>query len=73
MFTKTLLINACLNVNFLLYYFLCDLVIYSPELQTGKIIEVPADPDIDREILSKLRVAVRYQNTVKEEIDKLLS
>lgn len=50
-----------------------DLVIYSPELQTGKIIEVPADPDIDKEILSKLRAAVRYQNTVKEEIDKLLS
>ena len=49
-----------------------DLVIYSPELQTGKIIEIPADPEFDRSILSKIRSAVKYRDAANAAIDELL-
>lgn len=48
-----------------------DLVIYSPELKTGKIIPVRRNRDTDREILSKMKAAVRFQRAVTKEINRL--
>lgn len=48
-----------------------DLVIYSPELQTGKIIEIPADENVDRAILSKIRAAVKYRDAANAALDEL--
>lgn len=50
-----------------------DLVIYSPELKTGYIREIERDQDFDRNLLSRMRFAVRYQEEAHEKIKRLLA
>ena len=49
-----------------------DLVIYSPELQAGEIISIKRDPAIDAKILSKTRLAVKYQEESDKTIRRIL-
>jgi hypothetical protein len=65
-------VPQCHFERFVCCFKVADLVIYSPELQTGKIIEIPADPEIDQNILSKIRSAVKYRNAANAAIDELL-
>lgn len=66
-------VPQCHFERFVCKFKVADLVIYSPELRTGKIIEIPADPDVDREILSKIRTAVKYRDMANDALDNLLS
>ena len=65
-------VPQCHFERFVCCFKVADLVIYSPELRTGKIIEIPADPKIDQNILSKMRDAVKYRDTVNIALDELL-
>lgn len=65
-------VPQCHFERFVCCFKVADLVIYSPELQTGKIIEIPADREIDQNILSKIRSAVKYRNAANAAIDELL-
>lgn len=64
-------VPQCHFERFVCCFKVADLVIYSPELQTGKIIEIPADPETDRNILAKMRAAVKYRDTVNAALDDL--
>lgn len=45
-----------------------DLLIYSPELKTGEIIEIKRDKEFDKKLLSKTHSAVIYQYRVDKKI-----
>lgn len=62
----------CHFERFVCKFKVADLVIYSPELQTGKIIEIPADENVDRAILSKIRAAVKYRDAANAALDELV-
>lgn len=49
-----------------------DLVIYSPELGTGKRIGIKRDNSIFARILSQMRIAVSYRNWAMQEIENQL-
>lgn len=49
-----------------------DLVIFSPELQTGYIREIPRDQEHDKTLLSKMRVAIHHKHKAESIVEKLL-
>lgn len=64
-------VPQCHFERFVCCFKVSDLVIYSPELRTGKIIEIPADQKIDLAILLKLRTAINYRDMVYSELNNL--
>ena len=57
-------IAQCKTELFVCDYLVNDLLIYSPELQTGYIRHVERDPEHDKILLSKMRVAIKYRQQV---------
>lgn len=66
-------VAQCQFERFVCCFKSADLVIYSPELQTGKIFTIESDPETDRAILSKMRSAVKYQDTAVAAIKEILA
>lgn len=51
-------------------FYVSDLVIYSPELRAGEIIQIDRDNDFDGKLLSKMRCAVQYQEQIDKKIQE---
>ena len=65
-------VAQCKTELYVCDYLINDLVIYSPELKTGYIREIHRDPEHDKTLLSKMRVAIKYQQELYAKIDSLL-
>ena len=65
-------VAQCKTELYVCDYLVNDLLIYSPELKTGYIREIHRDPEHDKTLLSKMRVAVKYQQELYDKIESLL-
>lgn len=65
-------VDQCKVELYVCDYLINDLVIYSPELKTGYIREIHRDPEHDKILLSRMRIAIKYQQELYKKIESLL-